>query len=476
MGGYSTAEEVISRDPTTWIVIPGHPPKRSQSVKWWSEDVVSYTPTLYSIDKFISIEMLALQQAEELAIISPYSFYCLYNVLQENDLWDQLKDQYLEFLKMTASKATPAAAEELMAIYNDYTGKVGTVSTMTKIAPTLWDDTMAITFPAHPSNATGEILVSKLLKVKANKLPGPDFTMPVFEASSWPTEIHQHIPRLDESDIEHYVYPIDASYWFCYGIRMNKPVFLSGVKGCGKSTLPKKIAADLNWPFLRKQMAKDMDSSEFFGSWTSKDGSTHFIPGDLPQAASAGMMFLIDEISNAPNELHPALHQCLEKNGKIYLNSKAGDIHEKIVIPHECFRAIASDNTRGQGDTRGAYAGTDVMNSATMDRFRVMVVMDYMDRKQELMVLKNTVPGATDLLCEKVLDVAAKVRASYQAGDLSETLSMRPLIEWIEKAVFTRDVMKSLEVTMLNKIDSDSERSQVISFVQAIFGSLLKAK
>jgi len=475
MIGYSKAAELTAKNPKRWVK-PGGSAGGNQFVSWWYEDIENYQVTLCDMYRFMSIEVLALKEADTIALISPYSFYRLYTVLQENNLWDELKDKYLEFLQMTISKATPAAAEELMAIYNDYTGKVGTPVTGVKAAPSLWDDSMAVTFPAHPSNSTGEIHVSKLLKVKASKLPGPDFTMPIFEASSWPVEVLQHIPRLDESDIEHYVYPVDAAYWFCYGIRMNKPVFLSGVKGCGKSTLPKKVAADLNWPFLRKQMAKDMDSSEFFGSWTSKDGSTHFIPGDLPQAAAAGMMFLIDEISNAPNELHPALHQCLEKNGKIYLNSKAGDIHEKIVIPHECFRAIASDNTRGQGDTRGAYAGTDVMNSATMDRFRVMIVMDYMERKQELMVLKNTVPGATDLLCEKVLDVAAKVRASYQAGDLSETLSMRPLIEWIEKCVFTRDVMKSLEVTMLNKIDSDSERSQVISFVQAVFGSLLKAK
>lgn len=472
MGGYSTAQELRDKYGHESFGVSINNDGSDQTIAWWHTDIIDYS--VKGIDRFIDIETDALRFARQVHLISPLSFLYLHNFLQDNGLWADNQQSYLEFLKMTASKAPTDTAEELMAIYQDYTGKASEVTK--KIAPSLWDDTFAVTFPALPSNHIGEISVSKLLKVNPKKLPGPDFNLPLFGASSWPAECLQYIPEMDESDIEHYVYPIEPAYWFCYALRMNKPAFLSGVKGCGKSTLPKRVAAELRWPFLRKQMAKDMDSSEFFGSWTSKDGSTHFIPGDLPQAASFGMMFLIDEISNAPNELHPALHQCLEKNGKIYLNSKAGDIHEKIVIPHECFRAVASDNTRGQGDTRGAYAGTDVMNSATMDRFRVMIVMDYMDRAQEIKVLKNTCPGATDLLCEKVLDVAAKVRASYAAGDLSETLSMRPLIEWVEKCIFTKDIMKSLEVTMLNKIDSDSERSQVVGFVQAIFGSLLKVK
>lgn len=381
-------------------------------------------------------------------------------------------------MAMTHFKATTSTtADELMDMYKDYTDKVKSAEDLKVARPTLFDESFEVKFPEHPKNAIGEIMVSKLLGVKPGKLPGPDFSMPLFSRSeSWPASMEQHIPYTDESEIEHYVYPVDAAYWTCYALRLNKPVFLSGVKGCGKSTLPKKIAADLNWPFLRKQMSKDMDSSEFFGAWTAKGGSTEFVPGDLPQAAEGGMIFLVDEISNAPNELHPSLHQILEKNGKIYLNSKAGELHEKIIIPAETFRVVASDNTRGQGDSRGHYAGTDVMNSATMDRFRVMVVMDYMDAASEIKVLMNTVPGCTNMLASKMLDVAKKVRASYAQGDLSETLSMRPLIEWAEKAVWTRDVLGSLHTTMLNKIDSDSERATVVAFVQAVFGSLLTSK
>ena len=297
--------------------------------------------------------------------------------------------------------------------------------------------------------------------------------MPVFNAEHWDPKARNQIPNATDEDIRHYVAPHDATYWFCYGLRLNKPSFLSGVKGCGKSALPKFVAAKLNWPFLRKQMAKDLDSSEFFGQWVARDGSTTFIPGDLPQAAEYGMILMIDEISNAPPELHPSLHQCLEKGGKIYLNSEAGDIEDKIVQPADTFRVVATDNTRGQGDSRGHYAGTDVMNSATMDRFRVMIHMDYMDKDQEKEVLKNTVPGITDKMASMMLDVAARVRASYAKGDLSETLSMRPLIEWAEKTMWTRDIMKSLDTTFINKIESDSERAAVTSDVQAVFGSKL---
>ena len=374
-----------------------------------------------------------------------------------------------------------SASDELLAMYKDYDKEVQNRQPVE--APSLdhpfWgkEDTVEQNtweWPAQPANSTGTMLVSQLLKCNATRLPGPDFEMPVFsEETSWSAKAITHIPDLNDDDIKNYVIPIEAGYWFCYGLRLNKPVFLSGVKGCGKSALPKRIAGILNWPFLRKQMAKDLDSSEFFGQWIAKNGSTEFVQGDLPQAATLGMIFMVDEISNAPPELHPALHQCLEKGGKIYLNSKDGDIEDKIILPEPTFRMVATDNTRGQGDSRGHYAGTDVMNSATMDRFRVMIVMDYMSKAQERKVLKTTVPGVNDKLASMLIEVATKVRTAYSAGDISETLSMRPMIEWAEKVVLTHNIMKSLEVTFLNKIESDSERQEIQSYVQAIFGSLL---
>jgi MoxR-like ATPase len=391
----------------------------------------------------------------------------------------------------TATMAT-GATDDLLNLYKDYEDEIEQLSQKRREAapsvakpddPTthpLWgelnslDEDYTTLWPTQPGNAVGVMLVSKIIGCPVKKLPGPDFEMPVFEQDSWSTEVAQHIPDSTDLDIVNYVAPIEATYWFCYGLRLNKPSFLSGVKGCGKSALPKFIAAMLQWPFLRKQMAKDLDSSEFFGQWVADEGSTKFIPGDLPQAAEAGMILLLDEISNAPPELHPALHQALEKGGKIYLNSEAGNIENKIVVPGDTFRVVATDNTRGQGDSRGHYAGTDVMNSATMDRFRVMVMMDYMDKKAEIKVLKNTVPGVNDKLAGLMVDVATRVRASYAAGDLSETLSMRPLIEWAEKTVWTRNILRSLQTTFINKIESASERSEVESHVQAVFGSLAK--
>lgn len=367
------------------------------------------------------------------------------------------------------------AAEELKSMYENYDGRADYEPTSAVKTNPLWDDTFEFQWPTMPKNSSKDILVSKLLGVPVKKLPGPDFSMPVFETSDWPSNMESHIPNSLDEDIQHYVVPTEAGYWFCYALRTNKPAFMSGVKGCGKSTLPKYICGQLKWPFLRKQMAKDLDSSEFFGQWISRNGNTEFIPGDLPQAALGGMVFLIDEISNAPPELHPALHWSLEKNGRIYLNSKDGDIEDKIIIPKETFRMCASDNTRGQGDVRGHYAGTDVMNSATMDRFRVMISMDYMSEKQELTVLKNTVPGCTDRLGQLLIQVAKKTRAGYACGDLSETLSMRPLIEWAEKCVLTKDVTGALTTTFLNKIDSESERNEIISYVQSVFGSLLNS-
>jgi cobaltochelatase CobS len=369
-------------------------------------------------------------------------------------------------------------SDELLSMFDDYNntieGASTGVSSKKKKSSELWDDSFEFLWPELPENCVGTKLVSDLLMVTASQLPGPDFEMPVFDRdTSWPEEASVHIPFPDEEDIEHYVIPIEAGYWFCYGLRVNKPVFLSGVKGCGKSTLPKRICSLLNWPFVRKQMAKDLDSSEFFGQWVAHDGSTEFVLGDLPQAAILGMVFLVDEISNAPPELHPSLHWTLEKGGSIYLNSKDGDIKDKIIHPKDTFRIVASDNTCGQGDSKGHYAGTDVMNSATMDRFRVMIVMDYMSKGQEKRVLMDTVPGCTDMLASKMIDVAIRTRAAYAAGDLSETLSMRPLIEWAEKAVLTRDILSSLQLTLLNKIDSESERLEIKTYVQTVFGSLL---
>lgn len=251
------------------------------------------------------------------------------------------------------------------------------------------------------------------------------------------------------------------------GIQDKHPVYLHGPTGCGKSVRALELASALNQPCVRFQGTQQAKESTIIGKTDlvvdeeSGEQVTRWTDGLLPKCMRNGWWILVDEFTALPPGILFAFQAVLEGN---QLMLPSGE----VVTPHEHFRIIATDNTAGRGDDSGLYAGTHVMNEATMDRFGIVIASDYPEPEHEARILVTK--GDVDpKVAEKMVACANKVREAAANETCFCTFSLRRLIAWARLTTRLGDVRKASAPAVLNKL-SKEDSEFVDSIIQRYFG------
>ena len=107
------------------------------------------------------------------------------------------------------------------------------------------------------------------------------------------------------------------------------------------------------------------------GGFRLQDGNTVFSKGPVITAMEEGAVLCLDEYDLGS----PTRIMCLQSvmEGKGYLIKKTGE----YVTPKPGFTVIATANTKGIGDDTGLYVGTQILNEAALDRFPIVIDVDY---------------------------------------------------------------------------------------------------
>lgn len=245
-----------------------------------------------------------------------------------------------------------------------------------------------------------------------------------------------------------------------------KPVLLTGHTGCGKTSLVEQIASRINQPVVRSNMNGQTTVGDFVGMWTVKAGETVWVDGILPKAMKDGHWLVIDEIDCADAQILAVMNAVLEKNGVLTLKEKGFE----VVVPHENFRLFATANTVGcMSVFRSLYQGTNLMNEAFLDRFRVYHV-DYLPEKEEIKVLMESVPKLRPEIAKAMVSIANLVRESFKKEDVSSTFSTRRLIDWGEMYVRHGNLKKSAQTIIYSKVSF--EDAKVIEGLITRYGNI----
>lgn len=228
------------------------------------------------------------------------------------------------------------------------------------------------------------------------------------------------LPDLDPD----YVFNIDLTKKVIMGFELNKPVYLWGFHGTGKTTVLQQSAARTKRPFMRVQHSLNMQESDVLGQWTVKDGSTQFQLGPLPTAMINGWVYCADEYDTAMPNVTTVYQPVLE--GQALIIKDAPPVFRKI-IPHPDFRFVATGNTNGIGDETGLYQGTIMQNAANYSRFGITEEVKYMEADLEIAVLQSK-SKLTKTDAKKIVNFGNRIREQFSENRISMTVSPRELI------------------------------------------------
>tara|TARA_R110000751_G_scaffold13626_7_gene45582 strand:+ start:850 stop:2004 length:1155 start_codon:yes stop_codon:yes gene_type:complete len=285
-------------------------------------------------------------------------------------------------------------------------------------------------------------------------------------------ESNDRVPTIDPT----YQFDRDTTMAILAGFAFNRRVMIQGYHGTGKSTHIEQVAARLNWPCVRVNLDSHISRIDLIGKDAIKirDGKqvTEFHEGILPWALKNNVAIVFDEYDAGRPDVMFVIQRVLEVDGKLTLLDQ-----NEVIHPHPYFRLFATANTVGLGDTTGLYHGTQQINQGQMDRWSLVVTLNYLPHDAEcaIVLAKNkdydTAEGRTTI--SRMVTVADLTRSAFMNGDLSTVMSPRTVLAWAENArIFAGDIGFAFRVTFLNKCD-ELERQTVAEFYQRCFGKEL---
>jgi cobaltochelatase CobS len=159
------------------------------------------------------------------------------------------------------------------------------------------------------------------------------------------------------------------------------------------------------------------------------------------------------------------IQRILETEGKLTLLDQ-----NRVIRPDRNFRLFATANTVGLGDTSGLYHGTQQINQGQMDRWNLVVGLNYLPEPVETDIVSKKVPQVDAATIANMVKVADFTRQGFMNGDISTVMSPRTVITWAQNAAIFKDVGFAFRLSFLNKCD-ETERVMVAEYYQRVFGN-----
>ena len=285
-----------------------------------------------------------------------------------------------------------------------------------------------------------------------------DWQVPAFSKAD------DRVPDLDET----YVFDPDTTMAILAGFAFNRRVMVQGYHGTGKSTHIEQVAARLNWPCVRINLDAHISRIDLVGrdAIVLRDGLqvTEFREGLLPWALQHPVALVFDEYDAGRPDVMFVIQRVLEAEGKLTLLDQ-----NRVIRPNPGFRLFATANTVGLGDTSGLYHGTQQINQGQMDRWNVVVGLNYLPAETEQTIVSAKVPEMEKKTIADMVKVADLSRQGFMNGDISTVMSPRTVITWAQNYAIFKDVGFAFRLSFLNKCDEE-ERMLVAEYYQRVFG------
>src|SRR5438876_9984063 len=248
-----------------------------------------------------------------------------------------------------------------------------------------------------PESRAETLLASPAKIASVRDLFGVDSDMEVPAFS----EADERVPDLDPT----YVFDPSTTLAICAGFAKNRRVMVQGYHGTGKSTHIEQVAARLNWPMIRINLDAHISRIDLVGrdAIVLREGQqvTEFREGLLPWALQHPVALVFDEYDAGRPDVMFVIQRVLEAEGKLTLLDQ-----NRVIRPNPWFRLFATANTVGLGDTSGLYHGTQAINQGQMDRWNIVVGLNYLPAKVESEIVLAKATGVDPKVVGDMVKVA----------------------------------------------------------------------
>lgn len=229
-----------------------------------------------------------------------------------------------------------------------------------------------------------------------------------------------------------------------YAAREN--IMITGEKGTGKSSFVQQFCARLNIPLMVINGGPGLDETYLMGSKTIENGSVKAVDGVLSYCLRHGIPVMIDEIAAIKPSVLVSINDVLNGDKVITLkhhgldplttpDELAGEAGNMTINRNPRFRLFATDNTGGKMSRDPRYSGVNMQNSAVRSRF-TSFKMGFMHPALELKALLGATKGTLPAIVGKaMIELAIRIRASFETGNMSDTVSFRELQRWARKSL-----------------------------------------
>jgi cobaltochelatase CobS len=295
-----------------------------------------------------------------------------------------------------------------------------------------------------------------------------DWNVPAF------TTAHPNVPVIDKT----YQFDHDTTLAILAGFAFNRRVMVQGFHGTGKSTHVEQVAARLNWSCVRINLDSHVSRLDLLGKdmIVLKEGKqiTEYRQGLLPWALQNPVALVFDEYDAGRPDVMFVIQRVLESEGRLTLLDQ-----NTVIRPHPAFRLFATANTIGLGDTTGLYHGSQQMNQAQLDRWNILVTLNYLPHADEMKIMLAKNPDWDTPEQKRDIDAMVKLadltRQGFVNGDISTLMSPRTVLSWIENVKIFHDREFAFRLSFLNKCD-EAERATVNEYYQRCFGVEVEPK
>lgn len=271
-----------------------------------------------------------------------------------------------------------------------------------------------------------------------------------------------------------YVFPEKLCEEIAIGVKQGMNLALTGPTGCGKTTLPIAVAAELNHPLIRFNCNGETRVSSMVGMDRPavKDGilTLAFSPAGLVKAMKEGYWVVFDEIDAALPAVLFVLQPVLEEDNRRLYIPETGE----TVVAKEGFQIFATGNTFGyRSSARANHSGTNQMNDAFVDRFGMVLAVDYPDKDEERKRIKANCPHVQDIVIDGIARAAESLRTDQ---GFRADFSTRRCVQWARLVPeFSGEsgidgVMRAADCAVLRKLKSPTDAQVAREIINRIFG------